>query len=168
MGHGSVLIDGLFSQGNQGTNPTQLRCNACDYYTNSMHKLQLHVANQRHEISTILFAHLKKAELAVPDVDKRGYHCSLCNYTGPGKLTLMAHVRSMKHLQMEQLHQLQKRSTGSSEHTDIGDIFKVIEKPAEDQPEASSAEPSTSESHNNEQGKAQFFSQLSHKVFYVF
>ena len=40
------------------SNPVQLRCNACDYYTNSLHKLQLHVANQRHEISTILFAHL--------------------------------------------------------------------------------------------------------------
>ena len=113
------------------TNPVQLRCNACDYYTNSMHKMQLHVANQRHEISTILFSHLKKAEMAVPDKEKRGYHCSLCNYTGPGKLALMAHVRSMKHLQMEQLHQLQKRTTGSAEQTDIGDIFKVIEKQPE-------------------------------------
>ena len=37
----------------------------------------------------------------------------------------------MKHLQMEQLHQLQKRTTGSAEQTDIGDIFKVIEKQPE-------------------------------------
>ena len=38
----------------------------------------------------------------------------------------------MKHLQMEQLHQLQKRSEGNAEHTEIGDIFQVIEKPDDD------------------------------------
>ena len=104
------------------TNPVQLRCNACDYYTNSLHKLQLHVANQRHEISTILFSHLKKCEdtvlanMEATSSDGRrspsnlpshirplSYRCCLCKYSGPGKLPLMAHVRSMKHLQMEQV-----------------------------------------------------------------
>ena len=103
------------------TNPVQLRCNACDYYTNSLHKLQLHAANQRHEISTILFSHLKKCEDTVlskiqssqSDDDRSismqnsasslSYRCCLCKYSGPGKLPLMAHVRSMKHLQMEQV-----------------------------------------------------------------
>ena len=39
----------------------------------------------------------------------------------------MTHVRSMKHLQMEQIHQLQKRSEGNMEQTEIGDIFRVVE-----------------------------------------
>ena len=39
----------------------------------------------------------------------------------------MTHVRSMKHLQMEQIHQLQKRAEGNAEQTEIGDIFQVIE-----------------------------------------
>ena len=34
-----------------GTNPTQLRCNACDYNTNSLHKLQAHVHSQSHEVT---------------------------------------------------------------------------------------------------------------------
>ena len=103
------------------TNPVQLRCNACDYYTNSLHKLQLHAANQRHEISTILFSHLKKCEDTVlaniemasaegsrpPSSLRRirplSYRCCLCKFSGSGKLLLMAHVRSMKHLQMEQV-----------------------------------------------------------------
>ena len=103
------------------TNPVQLRCNACDYYTNSLHKLQLHAANQRHEISTILFSHLKKCEETAlvsmetattngtrsPSLQFRlrplSYRCCLCKYSGSGKLPLMAHVRSMKHLQMEQV-----------------------------------------------------------------
>ena len=107
------------------TNPVQLRCNACDYYTNSLHKLQLHVANQRHEISTILFAHLKKAEASVRE-GRRSYNCCLCKFSSNGKLPLMAHVRSMKHLQMEQIHQLQKRSEGNTDQTEIGDIFQVV------------------------------------------
>ena len=39
----------------------------------------------------------------------------------------MTHVRSMKHLQMEQIHQLQKRAEGNAEQTEIGDIFQVME-----------------------------------------
>ena len=118
------------------TNPVQLRCNACDYYTNSLHKLQLHVANQRHEISTILFAHLKKAEASVRE-GRRSYNCCLCKFSSNGKLPLMAHVRSMKHLQMEQIHQLQKRSEGNTDQTEIGDIFQVVN---EDEASSSSQE----------------------------
>ena len=39
----------------------------------------------------------------------------------------MAHVRTMKHLQMEQIHQLQKRAEGNISQTEIGDIFQVTE-----------------------------------------
>ena len=39
----------------------------------------------------------------------------------------MVHVRSMKHLQMEQVHQLKKRAEGNLGHTEIGDIFQVSE-----------------------------------------
>ena len=109
------------------SNPVQLRCNACDYYTNSLHKLQLHVANQRHEISTILFAHLVKCEQNIPE-HRRSYQCSLCKFAVPGKLALMNHVKTIKHLQMEQIHQLQKRSDGNDEQTEIGDIFQVREE----------------------------------------
>ena len=40
-----------------GTNPTQLRCNACDYNTNSLHKLQAHVHSQSHEVTQYLLIH---------------------------------------------------------------------------------------------------------------
>ena len=33
----------------------------------------------------------------------------------------------MKHLQMEQIHQLQKRAEGNTSQTEIGDIFQVLE-----------------------------------------
>ena len=52
-------------------------------------------------------------------------NAKICSFTG--KLALMSHVRSMKHLQMEQIHQIQKRADGNIEQTEIGDIFQVVE-----------------------------------------
>ncbi|XP_059469540.1 zinc finger homeobox protein 4 isoform X2 [Neocloeon triangulifer] len=108
------------------SNPVQVRCHACDYYTNSAHKLQLHAAHQRHEISRMVFRHLGSGETTLRDNEPRIYHCALCGFSSRAKLPLLQHVRSMKHLQMEQLHQLQRRSEGKEPHTDIGEVFQVV------------------------------------------
>ena len=36
-------------------NPVHLKCNACDYYSNSVEKLHLHASNQRHETALKLY-----------------------------------------------------------------------------------------------------------------
>lgn len=36
-------------------NPVHLKCNACDYYTNSLEKLRMHTVNARHEASLKLY-----------------------------------------------------------------------------------------------------------------
>jgi AT-binding transcription factor 1 len=102
----------------------QVRCHACDYYTNSAHKLQLHAAGQRHEASCLLFMHLRESEALCEA--PRIYHCALCGFSSRAKLQLLQHVRSMKHLQMEQIHQLQRRSEGKELQTDIGEVFQVV------------------------------------------
>ena len=102
----------------------QVRCHACDYYTNSAHKLQLHAAGQRHEASCLLFMHLRESEALCES--PRIYHCALCGASCRAKLQLLQHVRTMKHLQMEQIHQLQRRSEGKELQTDIGEVFQVI------------------------------------------
>lgn len=104
----------------------QVRCHACDYYTNSAHKLQLHAAGQRHEASQLLFRHLRDSDSdGVPKV----FHCVLCGFSARARLPLLQHVRSMKHLQMEQLHQLQRRSEGKELQADITEVFQVIPQP---------------------------------------
>jgi AT-binding transcription factor 1 len=65
--------------------------------------------------------------MAIPE-GRRSYRCALCKFAVPGKLALMNHVKTIKHLQMEQIHQLQKRSEGNEEQTEIGDIFQVREE----------------------------------------
>ena len=61
------------------------------------------------------------------DGDGLLYNCALCKFSAKGKHGLLAHVRTMQHLQMEQIHQLQKRAEGNLGQTDIGDIFQVLE-----------------------------------------
>ena len=112
-------------------NPVELRCNACDFYTNSPHKLQVHVTNQQHQAASVLFSHLQKMEVMIEEEEKRSYHCILCKFYSPSKPGLMGHVRTMKHLQMEQIHQLQKQTEGNHTPTEIGDIFQVVEAPTE-------------------------------------
>jgi AT-binding transcription factor 1 len=74
------------------SNPVQVRCNACDYYTNSAHKLQLHAAHQRHEISVLIFRHIHSHEASINE-DCRIYACALCGFTTRVKLQLLQHTR---------------------------------------------------------------------------
>lgn len=113
------------------TSAAQLRCHACDYYTNSAHKLALHAASPRHEAASLLLRHLLEASANIPSQAKL-YHCALCGFSARHRLPLLQHVRSLRHLQMEQLHQLHRRSGiqgNETPHTDIGDVFQVMSDP---------------------------------------
>ncbi|XP_058799739.1 zinc finger homeobox protein 4, partial [Phymastichus coffea] len=115
------------------TSSAQIRCHVCDYYTNSVHKLALHAASPRHEAAALLLRHLLEASANIPSAVKL-YHCALCGFSTKNRLPLLQHVRSLRHLQMEQLHQIQRKSgtqTNEIFHTDIGDIFQVIPDPNE-------------------------------------
>jgi AT-binding transcription factor 1 len=113
------------------TSTAQIRCHACDYYTNSVHKLALHAATPRHEAAALLLRHLLEASNSISSTSKL-YLCALCGFSAKNRLPLLQHVRSLRHLHMEQLHQLQRR-TGISAceipHTDIGDVFQVLSDP---------------------------------------
>ncbi|KAK8752559.1 hypothetical protein OTU49_006167, partial [Cherax quadricarinatus] len=132
------------------TNPMHVRCNLCEYYTNSVHKLQLHAAHQRHEVLNVLFRHLCAAEHTISE-DRRLYTCTLCNFATRAKLQMLHHIRSMRHLQMEQLHQIQRHAEGKGgTQQDIGDIFKVEESEEEGRhtpPEETKDDPGRSPEH---------------------
>lgn len=115
----------------------QLRCHACDYYTNSAHKLQMHAAGGRHDAARTLFRYLtESASNAVAKSEFGGgksdysmtktYLCRLCGHRAANKLQLLQHVRSMMHLRMEHQHQLMKRADGSDGQTDLADVFHVV------------------------------------------
>merc|ERR1719322_995604 len=71
-------------------------------------------------------------ESSFSDPSTLSYNCALCKFSAKGKHGLLAHVRTMQHLQMEQIHQLQKRAEGNVGHTEIGDIFQVLSENGDD------------------------------------
>lgn len=111
----------------------QIRCNACDYYTNSAHKLQLHAAGGRHEGAVALLKHLVERCSQLRVDQQRVFHCSLCGFSATNRLPLLQHVRSLKHLHMEQLHQLQRRAEGKEMGPEITEIFHVVPGPVDNQ-----------------------------------
>ncbi|KAJ0056202.1 hypothetical protein NL108_003493, partial [Boleophthalmus pectinirostris] len=118
-------------------NPVHLKCNACDYYTNSLEKLRMHTVNSRHEASLKLYKHLQQHENAV-EGDACYYHCVLCNYSTKAKLNLIQHVRSMKHQRSESLRKLQRLQKGlPEEEDDLSSIFTIRKCPSSDTGELS-------------------------------
>ncbi|XP_023212609.1 zinc finger homeobox protein 4-like [Centruroides sculpturatus] len=99
-------------------NPVQVRCNACDYYTNSIHKLQLHTANPRHETSSKLFLHLQIKENSL-NIENKYYSCKLCHFFTRTKLNLIQHVHSLRHLRNDNIRQMQLKTEGRDVTEDI-------------------------------------------------
>lgn len=168
-------------------NAIQLKCNCCDYYTNSIQKLNLHTQNMRHENMKIIFNHLLVASLAAQavsagksgksdsieclnslsgndminlnnsndmdesggtgsanslsnnnninnnnnnsssnDVNKYVLLCQLCNFKANHILGMVQHVKSLRHVQIEQIICMQRRNE-NLDTLELGDVFKVIE-----------------------------------------
>ncbi|KFM67159.1 Zinc finger homeobox protein 4, partial [Stegodyphus mimosarum] len=108
------------------SNPVQVRCNACDYYTNSIHKLQLHNANPRHEANARIFAHLQMGVHSLK-AEAHYFHCRLCNFSTKAKFNLIQHVHSIRHLRHENFRQMQLRTEGREVDEDVRDYVLVKE-----------------------------------------
>lgn len=92
------------------SNSTQLRCNLCDYYTNSLHKLQLHVSNARHEASTRVFLHLKVGDQLLRasdnEIQRTAFFCEPCSQPHSTIFALLHHLNSARHVQSENFRQI--------------------------------------------------------------
>ncbi|ELU11068.1 hypothetical protein CAPTEDRAFT_215623 [Capitella teleta] len=99
------------------SNPVQVRCNACDYYTNSVHKLQLHITNMRHDANAKLFQHLLTEEQRLGDGRLRYYQCSLCQFNTKARQNLIQHVKSMRHMHSESQKLMQLTGQGTDAMT---------------------------------------------------
>ncbi|XP_063706502.1 zinc finger protein 2 [Culicoides brevitarsis] len=131
---------------NNNNNIVQLKCNCCDYYTNSIQKLNIHIQNIRHENMKIIFNHLIAVTSIGCDLDgkatptemmetdeknagmaaNRALLCQLCNYKAPHILGMIQHIKSLRHIQIEQFYCLQKRSD-NLDSLELTDVFKAVE-----------------------------------------
>ncbi|XP_041375246.1 zinc finger homeobox protein 3-like [Gigantopelta aegis] len=111
------------------SNPVQVRCNACDYYTNSIHKLQMHTGSLQHESSAQLFLHLQLEEARLGAAagadsdDDKYYQCTLCQHSSKTKLGLIQHARSVGHIQKENVSS--QKNEMDKLPLEIGTVFVV-------------------------------------------
>lgn len=83
--------------------PVQVWCSACDYHTNSIYRLQMHVVGSSHETNARLFAHLQSTESKFPVSVRRSYRCALCGFAGTTRFSLIEHAQSESHAIKERL-----------------------------------------------------------------
>lgn len=130
------------------TNPAQLRCNVCTvYYTNSVHKLQVHASSPRHQLAVELFRFVSDEAAALGrSASGVQYQCRLCQCDCPSKTALLQHARSLRHCQLEQLAELQRRSTAGPKEPMLGplelrDLFAVVSSGSDSDDEGAAAPP---------------------------
>ncbi|GAB0093920.1 hypothetical protein DMENIID0001_091120 [Sergentomyia squamirostris] len=140
-----------------GTSVVQLKCNACDYYTNSIQKLGIHCQQMRHDSQKIVFQYF--LSLLESDDTSAALHCQLCNAVAPHILSMMQHVKSLRHVQMEQIVSMQRRTDGF-EAPSLATMYRLVEpelpagfnaiKSENQSPEQSPSRPSTGMAANEE------------------
>ncbi|XP_065723496.2 zinc finger protein 2 isoform X3 [Drosophila suzukii] len=131
-------------------NVVQVKCNCCDFHTNSIQKLSLHTQQMRHDTMRMIFQHLlyivqqsqmhKKSlgtmeddpQCSCPDEDQQSQSskklllCQLCNFTAKNLHEMVQHVKGMRHMQIEQFICLQRRSE-NQEIPALNEVFRVTE-----------------------------------------
>lgn len=115
------------------SNPIQVRCNLCDYYTNSIHKLQVHSSNPRHETSARVFVHLQLSETILRSSQRDNgrdktyyYNCSLCNYAARTKIGLVHHFNSPGHSGAEMQRQQSRSMAGVQQNKSLEEEIREV------------------------------------------
>ena len=133
------------------SNPVLVRCNLCNYIANSVHKLQMHTTEPRHEASARVYSYLQLSETIVKVSGRESfeslgksvyYYCSMCQLASKTKIGLVHHFVSAKHLQHENLRQLKMQQAASMANSpvpvktldeEIREMFQVKEYSPGDQ-----------------------------------
>ncbi|XP_075160188.1 Zn finger homeodomain 2 [Haematobia irritans] len=135
----------------KGIYPMQIKCNCCDFFSNSIQQLKVHTKNPHHETMRVTFQYLnvllrKDNESSNSAMDtfagdepsrdridktttlssKRALFCKLCNTTLPSLINMIHHVKALHYLQVDNVIRLDE---GDEQRTEcrLDDFFKLCE-----------------------------------------
>ncbi|KAM9091277.1 zinc finger homeobox protein 2 isoform 2-T4 [Megaptera novaeangliae] len=81
-----------------GSVPTlHLRCNICDFESNSKEKMQLHARGAAHEENSQIYKFLVEMEGAAAGTELGLFRCLLCAWETPSRLAVLQHLRAPAH-----------------------------------------------------------------------
>ncbi|XP_055292268.1 zinc finger homeobox protein 2 isoform X1 [Moschus berezovskii] len=97
-----------------GSVPTlHLRCNICDFESNSKEKMQLHARGAAHEENSQIYKFLLEMEGTVAAGPELGlFRCLLCAWETPSRLAVLQHLRAPAHRDAQAQRRLQLLQSG--------------------------------------------------------
>ena len=113
------------------TNPVQIKCTACDYFTNSIGKLQVHTTDPRHEASSKLYHYLQQKEAKV-EASTKAYVCTICEFAAKTKMGLVQHIRSNRHARAGREEMMKLAEQGKEIQLSFDALYDVREYRQED------------------------------------
>ncbi|XP_020042765.2 zinc finger homeobox protein 2 [Castor canadensis] len=92
--------------------PLHLRCNICDFESNSKEKMQLHARGSAHEENSQIYKFLLEMEGAEAGAELGLYRCLLCTWETPSRFAVLQHLRAPAHRDAQAQRRLQLLQNG--------------------------------------------------------
>uniref|UniRef100_H0VX99 Zinc finger homeobox 2 n=1 Tax=Cavia porcellus TaxID=10141 RepID=H0VX99_CAVPO len=106
--------------------PLHLRCNICDFESNSKEKMQLHARGSAHEENSQIYKFLLEMEGAEAGMDLGLYHCLLCAWETPSRLAVLQHLRAPAHRDAQAQRRLQLLQNGPSAEDGLSALQSIL------------------------------------------
>ncbi|XP_046509471.1 zinc finger homeobox protein 2 isoform X1 [Equus quagga] len=131
--------------------PLHLRCNICDFESNSKEKMQLHARGAAHEENGQIYKFLLEMEGAAAGADLGLFRCLLCAWETPSRLAVLQHLRAPAHRDAQAQRRLQLLQSGPAAEEGLSALQSILSfshgqlRTSGKAPVTASAEPPTPE-----------------------
>ncbi|KAL6088474.1 hypothetical protein STEG23_009847 [Scotinomys teguina] len=106
--------------------PLHLRCNICDFESNSKEKIQLHARGSAHEENSQIYKFLLEMEGAETGPELGLYRCLLCAWDTPSRLAVLQHLRTPAHRDAQAQRRLQLLQNGPTAEEGLSALQSIL------------------------------------------
>ncbi|KAM6180982.1 zinc finger homeobox protein 2 [Erethizon dorsatum] len=106
--------------------PLHLRCNICDFESNSKEKMQLHARGSAHEENSQIYKFLLEMEGAEAGAELGLYRCLLCAWETPSRLAVLQHLRAPAHRDAQAQRRLQLLQNGPTAEEGLSALQSIL------------------------------------------
>ncbi|KAM5235728.1 zinc finger homeobox protein 2 [Ctenodactylus gundi] len=106
--------------------PLHLRCNICDFESNSKEKMQLHARGSAHEENSQIYKLLLEMEGSEAGAELGLYRCLLCAWETPSRLAVLQHLRAPAHRDAQAQRRLQLLQNGPAAEEGLSALQSIL------------------------------------------
>ncbi|XP_019518603.1 PREDICTED: zinc finger homeobox protein 2 isoform X2 [Hipposideros armiger] len=106
--------------------PLHLRCNICDFESNSKEKMQLHARGATHEENSQVYKFLLEMEGAMAGAELGLFRCLLCAWETPSRLAVLQHLRAPAHRDAQAQRRLQLLQSGPAAEEGLSALQSIL------------------------------------------